>query len=113
MSADRIRLDMSMRDIVIELCDGNPGALNVLVALAAKGGPVGAMDLVWLDSLCIYGPRIWMLFKDVCRQDLPCMQAVLAAVRRGDVSRETLNNAIDNYGAGLDVAPYQTASVAP
>lgn len=112
MSSDRIRIDMSARDIVMALCDGNPGALNVLLALATKGGPIGNIDLLVLDSLRIYGPRIWMLFKDVCRQDLPCMQAVLAAVRRGEVSRETLNAAIDNYGAGLDLAPYVSAAEA-
>lgn len=105
MSVHRVRIDMPMFDIVKALSEGNIGALNVCMALF-KDCDTGAFDLIWLDSLRIYGRRIWMLFKDVCRQDLGCVRAVLMDVRKGDISRETLNAAIDNYGAGIDVAPY-------
>lgn len=68
---------------------------------AAFGGFANIMDL---DTLGIYGSRIWMLYKDVCKEKLYKMIAVLRSWQLGFVSASAINHAIDNYGEGLDVS---------
>jgi len=97
-------------NVVMALADGNPGALIVMKELLMIGpiidpdalmGPIA--HLLSLDSFGIYGPRIWMLYKDVCHEDLQSMIAVLRAVQLGKLSQEVMNHAIDNRGKGIDV----------
>jgi len=86
----RIKLDNTTQEILLLLAEGNPGALTVLtkILLTADGidpdnflGPFGV--LLHLDSNNIYGPSIWMLFKDVCKQDITTMMAVLRCDQLG------------------------------
>ena len=111
MNHHRITLEMTDRDAVLALCDGNPGAINAMMAMmvdAPKIDPdsvLGALaPLLELDEQGIYGPRIWMLYKNVCGCQTLHALAVLRAVQLGIISEATLNRAIDNRGAGLDVA---------
>jgi hypothetical protein len=43
-----------------------------------------------LDSLGIYGPNVWVIFKDVCEQNHARMLAVLRATQLGMLSSEAL-----------------------
>ena len=78
------------------LAQGNFGAMNVL-------SRIGVEATALLETYRIYGCRIWMLYKDVCREDIANTQAVLRATQLGIVSEQQLNTAIDNRGAVLDV----------
>lgn len=111
---ERITRDMSVVDAIAAMSDGNPGAISVLAQVfhGESGGVTGFFRILRLDSLGIYGPRIWMLFKDVCREELGVMLKVLDAFGRGDISQAALDHAIDNRGAGLDLSPYQSAPLA-
>lgn len=107
----RITLDMNIKDVIIAMCDGNPGALNVMMGLVNEGDKIdpeagfggGFHALLNLDSNGIYGSRIWMLYKDVCDQDLATTVGLLRAVQLGLLSSEALDTAIDDYGAGLNI----------
>lgn len=59
--------------------------------------------LLQLDSCFIHGYRIWMLYKDVCRENTTTLVGVLRARELGIISISVLHHAIDNYGRGLDV----------
>lgn len=90
-------------DVIIKLADGNPGATTVMVEIYKQGATIdpdsalgGIGAILALDTHGIYGPRIWMLYKDVCGQDLRVMLAILRAVQLGFLSESTLNYAIDN-----------------
>ena len=106
----KLTLEDTTRSALMKLSEGNPGALTVMIQ-ALKDAPEidpdsvggGAMVLLQLDDLDITGPRIWMLFKDVCDENLSRMLGALRAVQLGIVSRETLHAAIDNRGQGLDL----------
>ena len=97
-------------NIIIKLSEGNPGAISVIMQMKISAGTIDPQNFMgslgsifFLDSLCIYGSRIWMLYKDVCEQDIKLVVAMLRAVQLGIINAKTLNRAIDNYGAGLDV----------
>jgi hypothetical protein len=104
---ERIQLNMSTKDMLITLGEGNPGALTVLVNMlsrneeidpqAALGAINGALQL---DAYGIYGSDIWILFKDICKQSMVHMLAVLRAVQMGQLSERTLLTAVKAAGEG-------------
>lgn len=108
---ERITLTDTLLSSIIKLGEGNPGALRVLNEIVKReddpdslAGTLGTLGtLLSLDSYGIYGARIWMLYKDVCSEDLVRMLGLLQATRLGAVSEAVLNRAIDNRGDGLDL----------
>jgi hypothetical protein len=105
----RLKLEMNINDALFALGEGNPGAITVLMDSIARNQQIdpdsglGELGLVLnLDHFEIYGPRIWRLYKDLCREDLPRTTAVVRAVQLGILPRETLDGAIDG-NADIDV----------
>jgi hypothetical protein len=110
MAKERIGLKDTTMDTVLKMSEGNPGALRVVMDMMKDGGAIdpdswagGLGAVLGLDSHGIYGSRIWMLYKDVCKEDLVSMLAVLRACQLGHISEATLHQAIDNYGQGIDL----------
>lgn len=110
MKKSKVKGTDTAMDVLIKLAEGNPGALSVCMQLLTEGKKIdpqafmgGLGWLLTLDDLGIYGPRIWMLFKDVSKQDLELMLAVLRANQLGMISKHELNHAIDNRGDGIDL----------
>ena len=110
MGAERITLEDTPKTAIIKLAEGNPGALTVMLSILEKCEAIdpdaafGFMAYIFgLDLSAIYGSRIWMFYKDACKQDLVSMLAVLRAVQLGKLPEATMNYAIDNYGEGLDL----------
>ena len=106
---ERIGLGDTVQTSIAKLCEGNPGALRVCIELFRDGPTIdpdaafgGLANLLSLDTLGIYGCRIWMLYKDVCGENLPETVACLRAHQLGLISDVALHSAIDNRGNGLD-----------
>jgi hypothetical protein len=106
----RIQLEDNMMDVFMKMSDGNPGAMNVIMRIMEETkliDPQSAFEgmgvILQLDELEIYADRIWMLFKDVCRENIVFTIGLLRAVQLGLVPRVDLTYAIDNRGDGLDV----------
>lgn len=106
----RITLSGTIGDAVVAMSDGNPGAVNVLLGLLRNTKRIDPDDafeglgpIMTLDTLGVYGPKIWMLAKDVCKHELPMMLAVLRAFQLGFISQKQIETAIDNHGDGLDL----------
>jgi hypothetical protein len=66
---NRLSSDVSIKDAIIKMCDGNPGALKVLLQLV-KRHEFGFVDLFRLDDAEIYGSRIWICYKDIYGHDI-------------------------------------------
>ena len=108
-SKEKLGLQDSPVDALTKLSEGNPGAANVLMLFVqhndnidpdAVGG--GFLGTFMFDTLGIYGSRIWMLYKDVCNQDIVEVMVVLRGWQLGYLSKDVLDHAIDNRGQGLD-----------
>jgi len=100
----------SVKEIIVKMCEGNPGAINVLTQLYLENANIDPDSylahfgaIVGLDEVGIHGHRIWMLYKDVCRENIILTVAVLRAEQLGFISREQLNYAIDNRGDCINV----------
>lgn len=106
----RIKLTDTAMSAAIKMSDGNPGALTVIASMIRDGAKIdpdsfmgGLGAVLGLDTDGIYGSRIWMLYKDVCKGDLRVTMAILRAVQLGFLHRDALDHAIDSYGDGIDV----------
>jgi len=106
----KIQLTDTPKTIAVKMCDGNPGALHVIMECFTKGaeidpdGAFGGLSAVMsMDTLKLYGPSIWMLYKDVCGQDIHDMIAVLRAWKLGFLPELKLRQAIDGR-CQIDVA---------
>jgi len=104
----RINLTDNMMSVLTKMAGGNPGAINVLMQIMKEGqqidprGALGGLGLVLLlDTFDIYEERIFMLYKDVCKQDIVNMIACLRACQLGMVSEQDLNHSIDRTGKPL------------
>jgi hypothetical protein len=112
------RLDFTdtVLSMVKKLSEGNPGAIKVIAFLFEKGEAIdpdcafgsGLLPVMSLDTYGIYGPRIWMLYKDVCGESITYTLAVLRAVQLGLMRESVMNHAIDHRGEGIDVADVLT-----
>ncbi len=119
MAKERIKLEMTIQELIFAMSGGNPGAITVCLGLLENGEkidpdafPGGLSSILALDTLGIYDSRIWMLYKDVCGEHLGKMIAVLRAHQLGQlagVTVDVLNHAIDNRGDGIDIDEVVTA----
>lgn len=107
---ERIKLEMNGKDMLVAMAGGNPGALTVCLKTMQNESQIdpdsflgGIGAILSMDTLGIYEHRIWMLYKDVCGQDLIKMLGILRANQLGFLSASILNSAIDNRGDGVDV----------
>ena len=107
----RITLTQTGTDAIVAMSNGVIGAVNVLITIAKDATKIDPANIfghvgvfMSLDTMEIYGSDIWMLYKDVCKQDISAMLACLRGVQLGIVPEDALKHAIQNRGAGVDVA---------
>jgi hypothetical protein len=104
---------MSIQDAIMAVSEGNPGAASVCCQALTHGKVIdpdsafGGFGLIlFFDSCGIYGSRIWMLYKDVCKGHLGTVFAIDRGYQLGQLAgagTAAINHAIDNYGEGLDL----------
>jgi len=112
---DRINLNMSIMDIVLALSEGNPGALTVCLEGTQKypsydpdSALAGLTPLLSLDTNRVYGPNIWVLYKDICGESYLRMFALFRATQLGLINCNVIKNAIaatnryERHGLDLD-----------
>lgn len=102
-TSNRVTLDDTVGEILVKMCEGNIGAVKVCTECLKHAATIDPDDflggygpLLHMDTDGIYGSRIWMLYKDVCGEDLVKLCAVLRAVQLGYLHPKTLDAAIDN-----------------
>ena len=106
---NRIKLSMTGQEMLYAMSEGNPGALNVMLAFIKHGKAVdpehmfgGVGHIMSLDTLGIYGSYIWIFYKDICGEDTATTMAVLRAWQLGFLPGEQLQAAVrcrEDYSA--------------
>jgi hypothetical protein len=94
--------------MMMKVTEGNLGALKVLGGIMMEGKRIDPytdpiLIILNIDSMGLYGHRIWMLYRYVCKQNLSKTIAVLRAWQLGLCPEAVINHAIDNRGSGLDL----------
>lgn len=90
MAREKIDLQDSVKDIIMKMCEGNPGGLNVMMAMLEKNHLDAVMLFLSLDDMNIRGSQIWVGFKDHCGQDLDTF--IKAIEDRDQAMCDTINN---------------------
>ena len=114
---NRIESDDTLMEIFSKLSDGNAGAFTVLLRIMEytakyhqEGYDLAGLNMLGiLDTTGIYSFDIWLLYKDICKENIEHFIQVLKAYQYGFVDEKTIHEAIDtkeNYkidGPELDV----------
>lgn len=94
--SNRKSVDLSdtLKEVIIKMSEGNPGALSVLGLLLEKYKEDLAVSLyrllMNLDDMNIRGSQIWVGYKDHCKQDL---DVFIACVKTRDREMVSVINA--------------------
>ena len=109
MGDERITLHMTTFEVLYAMSEGNPGALTVCMEILKQGEAIdpdgfagGLGAILGMDTHRIYGSDIWLLYKDVCGEDLTKMLGVLRAVQLGIISEGDMKGAIRDRNHALD-----------
>ena len=65
MANERITASMDMKKMLITMSEGNPGALTCMMEML-RTDPMALLDILYFDSMGIYGSKIYMLWNDCC-----------------------------------------------
>lgn len=105
----KITLEDDELTIIMKMSEGNPGAMKVLSDIISRAKNIdphammgGIAHILQLDTCEIYGSKIWMLYKDVCNEDIATMIAMIRALQLGITNKNAINYAISNHGEGID-----------
>lgn len=95
---------------IAKLSEGNPGAISVIGNLFVTSKSVdpdsaimgGFGVLLNLDMLELSGPEIWVMYKDICKENIIDTHALIRAAQLGLVSREYVRKQI-GIGGSIDM----------
>lgn len=98
----RIGLNDTMMLALQKMAGGNPGAITVMMEMVKESPKIdpqrlmgGLGPILSLDSEDIYEERIWMLYKDLCGQDIVKTLACLRASQLGIITTTQLSKSIN------------------
>lgn len=94
----RIKLNSSLMDVAMVMSEGNPGALNVVMALWTNGDPFAFHCLLMCDTLELYGARLYMFAHDCCLGDMGTLKKVIRAYQRGEITKAEINEHVGDVG---------------
>ena len=99
--SDRIEMCDTLTDVMVKMSEGNPGALRVLCEAAKDNAAIdpdaamaGLNGILALDSLHLYGSDIWVLYKDICGEDLTRMIGLLRGWQLGFIAPGDITTAV-------------------
>ncbi|MFA5395534.1 MAG: hypothetical protein WC346_05880 [Methanogenium sp.] len=100
---NRIELHDSFMNIAVKMCGGNPGAMTVILRLFKEEPYIdpdsalpGINTILSLDDMGIYNEQIWMIYKDVCKEDIVDLIGLFRARQLGYIPGHSLLASIDN-----------------
>ena len=103
MKESRIDLNDNFAQTITKMCEGNPGALNVLISIMKKYEndfnkifPV----LCVIDTMHLYGSHLYMLWNDCCDRDLNKTLKVIDYYCQGKINDNDINERIKSVGRG-------------
>lgn len=108
MAKTRIELNDTTLSMVMKMSGGNPGAVTVLAAMLKEGERIdpdnflgGLGSVLAMDTYGIYEEKIWMLYKDICGQNIADTIGVLRAMQMGIIPQSEVKAALDQPYAQL------------
>jgi len=105
---ERIELTDSIQIAIAKMVDGNIGATTALIEIAKSTpiiDPQSALGpfsvLLALDRMGLYGSDIWIVYKDICKQDTLKVQTLFRAIQLGFYRESDLLSLVQQDRRGL------------
>lgn len=70
MNRTKINITGTVMDMLLQMGEGNPGALSILSKLWQLPGPDALMSILDLDDMNMRGSQIYVAWKDYCGEDM-------------------------------------------
>jgi hypothetical protein len=94
----------SIMDVIIKISEGNPGAMVCITQMLQYedwySNVPGALMVLQLDSLEVYGEKLYMLWNDCCNQDMKQLELVLRNWQTGYLTKEEIHRNL-SQGRGV------------
>lgn len=94
MANERIKANMDVKEVLLVMADGNPGALTCMVNML-NSYEEAILYLLYFDSMEIYGEKIYMLWNDCCDRDMQKFKKTIQYLQSGKVSREEIHKNLE------------------
>ena len=110
---DRIKISDTIMDVCVKMSEGNPGALTCVMEMLRKDdwykNAPGFMLVLNLDSIGVYGEKLYMLWSDCCGRDLNKLDLVLRNWQMGKLSKTDIHkNLSGGYGKPFEnLVPFE------
>jgi hypothetical protein len=105
---EKLRISGDLSDLIMQMSQGNIGAVSVLVKLFEDVDPMTALpDVLHLDDMNMRGPQIWVGYNDYCGQNIEEFRKCL---RNRDASMVEKVNSMCCYRPGAQRAVTHGAS---
>jgi len=108
MGKERIGMTDTAMSAIMKLAGGNPGAMRVSMQLLTESERIdpdnmlgGLGTLLSLDTHGIYEDKIWMLYKDICGENIVDTIGILRGVQLGILPERELKDALAQPYASL------------
>jgi len=108
----RIKLEHTMTDILLEMSEGNPGAVAAIMDLLKHSpeiDPQGSMGgiggILSLDTLGIYGSEIYVLWSDKCGRDVRRLCLLLRGSQLGLLKSDTIRSMASDSRNEINLTP--------
>lgn len=100
----KINHDMTLKDVIFIMSEGNPGAISVIMKLLEEDQTTGFFDILNLDDMNMRGSAIWIAYKDFCGCDLQKFQ--YAVRNRNKEMVELVKNEMERSGNPSDIVQF-------
>ena len=104
----KLQLTDSTIEILDKMSEGNPGAISILTTLLFKETAQEMVDSVMhiilpLDTLGVYGSKLYMLWTDACDKNEDKVKKVIELWRTGKLTKEEIHeNLNQGYAKPFD-----------
>lgn len=99
MDNKRINANMDMVEIIATMSEGNPGAATCMIQMFQYDFLTTMRDILWFDSMQIYGSKIYMIWNDCCKRDISKFKNTMEYLRSGKISKEEIHKNLNNVRA--------------
>ncbi len=90
MANTRITADMSVKDMLMAMSDGNSGAV-ICMCQMLESDPMACLDILLFDTMGIYGFEIFKLWNNCCNRDMRKFMKTIQAFRKGKFTKEEIH----------------------
>ena len=92
----KLNKEMTVKDILIEMSEGNPGALSFLMEELNLGDEIRfVVDVSFFDMYEIYGSKLYMFWNDACNRDLDKVKETILLIVSNKIPKEKIHENLD------------------